>query len=213
MLIHVFIFDEDPVSLAGLCAIIDRSNEMDVAGTASHRDCLTRALREAEDYMDVALMSYQRPERGMADMIRAVRPLPSLVFSRTDDDDAVVAALRAGAHGYIVKISSPDELLRSIQHVADGGAAFCSLIAPRLTEYFSAMHDLPGRLAFPSLTDREREILDLIASGLNNRQIARKLVLSEKTVRNHITRIFVKLQVTDRTAAAVRARDAGVGIT
>jgi DNA-binding NarL/FixJ family response regulator len=213
MLIHVFIFDEDPVSLAGLCAIIERSGEMDVAGTVSHRDCLTPAVREAADYLDVALMSYQRPERGMADMIRAVRPLPSLVFSRTDDDEAVVAALRAGAHGYMVKISSPDELLRSIQHVADGGAAFCSLIAPRLTEYFSAMHDLPGRLAFPSLTEREREILDLIASGLNNRQIARKLVLSEKTVRNHITRIFVKLQVTDRTAAAVRARDAGVGIS
>lgn len=87
-MIHVFIYDEDPVSLAGLCAIIERSGDVGVAGTASHRDCLMHAFREARDGVDVALISYQRPERGMADVIRAMRPLPSLVFSRADDDDA-----------------------------------------------------------------------------------------------------------------------------
>jgi DNA-binding NarL/FixJ family response regulator len=98
-----------------------------------------------------------------------------------------------------------------VRTVADGGAVFSPFVADRLGDYFSAVHDMPGRAAFPQLTNRERQVLDLLARGYGNRRIARELVLSDKTVRNHISHIFAKLQVTDRMAAAARARDAGLG--
>jgi DNA-binding NarL/FixJ family response regulator len=134
-----------------------------------------------------------------------------LVVSVSEDDDSVVAAMRAGASGYLVKGASREDLIRGIRIVADGGAVFGREVAERLKAYFSVLHEVPSRAAFPDLTDRERQILDLIARGHDNRRIARELVLAEKTVRNHITHIFMKLQVTDRMSAAVRARDAGLG--
>jgi DNA-binding NarL/FixJ family response regulator len=134
-----------------------------------------------------------------------------LVVSMYEEDDEVVAALRAGAHGYVAKEASREELLRAVRTVAEGGAVFSPAIAERLGTYFSAVHELPGRVAFPQLTNREREILDLLARGHNNRRIARQLVLSEKTVRNHISHIFAKLQVRNRADAVMRARDAGLG--
>jgi DNA-binding NarL/FixJ family response regulator len=134
-----------------------------------------------------------------------------LFVSSSADDHAVMAALRVGARGYMVKGAVREELLRGVRTVATGGAVFSPTVAARLSRYFSAVHELPGRAAFPELTDREREVLDLVARGMNNRRIARQLVLSEKTVRNHVSHIFAKLHVSDRVEAAVRARNAGLG--
>jgi DNA-binding NarL/FixJ family response regulator len=220
MTVRVFILGEDPIFITGLCVTVDRADAMNVVGAVTVRDNGMNALQRLEPSPDVVVINSVFPNRLLSDLIQQMTSRHPqgiceprfLVISGTDDDDALVAALRAGARGYLAKITSSEELLRTIHTVANGGAAFCPVIAPRLSTYFSAVHDLPGRVAFPELTDREREVLDLVAHGLGNRQIARKLVLAEKTVRNHITHIFLKLQVSDRTAAAARARDAGLGV-
>ena len=126
-----------------------------------------------------------------------------------EDDDAVFAAIRAGARGYLVKGSSQAEILNAVRAVATGEAVFGPAIANRLIQYFSS--DPRGAGAFPQLTDREREVLDLIARGESNPVIAQRLTLSEKTVRNHVSNIFTKLQVADRGHAIVKAREAGLG--
>jgi DNA-binding NarL/FixJ family response regulator len=134
-----------------------------------------------------------------------------IVLTVFENDDAVFAAMRVGARGYILKGADQDELLRAIQAVSQGEAMFSPGIARRLTDYFSTLSTMKSPQAFPELTDRERQILDLIAQGLNNPQITERLMLSSKTVRNHISNIFSKLQVADRAQAIIRARDAGLG--
>jgi len=124
-----------------------------------------------------------------------------------EDDDSVFAALRAGARGYVLKGTDEDDLLRAIRSVAAGEAIFSPTIASRVLTYFSRPAPAP---LFPNLTDREREILTLIAQGKNNHAIARDLFLSPKTVANHVSNIFAKLQVADRSEAIIRARDAGL---
>jgi RNA polymerase sigma factor (sigma-70 family) len=127
-----------------------------------------------------------------------------------EDDDSVFAAMRAGARGYLLKGSDHDEIVRAIRAVASGEAIFGPAIATRLMAYFAAS---AGGLAqaFPELTAREREVLELIAQGRSNTKIAERLVLSQKTVRNHVSNIFTKLQVLDRAQAIVKAREAGIG--
>jgi DNA-binding NarL/FixJ family response regulator len=134
------------------------------------------------------------------------------------EDDSVFAALRAGARGYIIKGAEPAEVLRAIRAVADGEAIFSPSIAERMLHFFAAQPAVPqpstqlgADLAFAALTEREREVLGLIARGLTNSAIAERLVISPKTVRNYITEIFSKLQVADRAQAIIRARDAGLG--
>lgn len=129
------------------------------------------------------------------------------------DDDSVFAAMRAGARGYVVKGAEPAEMLRAIRAVASGEAIFSAGVAVRLMAYF-AHPPIPAASparAFPELTEREREVLTLIAQGLTNAAIAERLVLSPKTVRNYISEIFSKLQVADRVQAVLRARNAGLG--
>jgi DNA-binding NarL/FixJ family response regulator len=128
-----------------------------------------------------------------------------------EDDDSVFAAMRAGARGYVLKDAEKDDLLRAIRAVGDGEAIFSPAIASRLLEYFSAPRPLVAPDAFPELTSREREILNLIALGKNNAEIASALVLSSHTVRNYVSNIFAKLQVADRAHAIIRAREAGLG--
>jgi DNA-binding NarL/FixJ family response regulator len=127
-----------------------------------------------------------------------------------EDDSSIFSAMRAGARGYILKEANEDEVLRAIRAVAQGEAIFGPAIARRMVHFFSKPH-LDAGAAFPELTEREREILDLIARGENNAQIVQRLVLSPHTVRNHISNIFSKLQVADRAEAIIRARDAGLG--
>jgi DNA-binding NarL/FixJ family response regulator len=119
--------------------------------------------------------------------------------------------MRAGARGYIVKGADRAEIVRAIEAVASGEAIFAPTVAARVIEYFSAARTDRTRVPFPELTDREREVLELIAQGRNNPAIAQKLGVSTKTVRNHISNVFTKLQVADRAEAIVRAREAGFG--
>jgi len=134
-----------------------------------------------------------------------------LVVTMFEDDHSVFAAMRAGARGYLLKGASHAEMLRAIRAVGGGEAIFSPAIASRLMEYFANIRPAVAPQVFPELSDREREILGLIAQGNKNTEIAERLVLSAKTVRNHVTNILSKLQVADRAEAIIRAREAGLG--
>jgi DNA-binding NarL/FixJ family response regulator len=134
-----------------------------------------------------------------------------LVLTMHDDDESVFAALRAGALGYLLKGADGPELVRAVLAVAQGDAVYGATVARRIVGFYSDTHERYAAQAFPDLTPRERDVLDLLAAGARNHEIARRLGLSEKTVRNHVSALLLKLQVPDRTAAAARARDAGLG--
>lgn len=156
---------------------------------------------------DAVLLSTDDPSAAVG-MIRA-QVAPVVVLSSAEDS-AIAAALRAGARGYVVKGAADAELRLAVRLVAEGGCAFCATASGRIVEFFQAAKSLPGFPELPDLTGREREILEFIAHGRDNRYIARRLVLSEKTVRNHVTRLFRKLHVSDRAAAASVAELAGL---
>jgi DNA-binding NarL/FixJ family response regulator len=172
------------------------------------------AIREAVLHQpDVVVMDLQMPDGNGIDATRELaRAVPSaavLVLTMFDDDDSVFAAMRAGARGYVLKGAEQQEIARAITAVAAGEAIFGLAVATRVLAYFAT----PPRAAspFPELTARERQVLDLLAAGRSNHQIAQGLTLSVKTVANHLSAIFAKLQVADRTQAILRARDAGLG--
>ena len=192
----------------------------DLVGEApSGADAMDK-LGKVRPRVHVVLMGLQFADGPGIETIRVIsssavtgRAAPRvLVVSAVEDDDVVIAALRAGVHGFLAKAPSPEELVRAIHIVADGGAVFSPPVAERFSAYFSAVREAPSRAAFPGLTQRELQVLDLIARGYNNQMIARRFVLSEKTIRNHITHIFAKLRVVDRATAIVRARDVGLGV-
>jgi DNA-binding NarL/FixJ family response regulator len=134
-----------------------------------------------------------------------------LVLSMLDDDDTVFAALRAGARGYLVKGAPPDEVLQAIRATANGDTVFGASLASRILSYFADLQPKSPPVPFPQLSDREREVLALLADGHSNPAIAKRLYLSPKTIRNHVSNIIAKLQVADRTAVIIRARDSGLG--
>ena len=135
-----------------------------------------------------------------------------LVLTMFETDETVFAAMRAGARGYLLKDVDQEDVVRAVKAVSRGDAIFSPAIAERLIHYFAALKPTTADLSFPQLTDREREILHLIAQGHSNAVIAERLILSIKTVQNHVSNIFSKLQVADRAQAIIRARDAGLGI-
>ncbi len=143
--------------------------------------------------------------------IRAAAPDIAVLVVTMFDDESVFAAMRAGARGYLLKGAEAEETLRAVRAVAHGEAIFSPAIADRIMGYFAHTPRASAPVVFPELTEREREVLTLIAQGLTNRAIAERLVLSEKTVRNHVSSIFSKLQVADRAEAIIRAREAGLG--
>jgi DNA-binding NarL/FixJ family response regulator len=159
------------------------------------------------------LIDLQMPQvNGIEATQRMLRESPSvrvLVVTLFEDDDSVFMALRAGARGYVLKDADEEEMLASIRAVGQSEAIFSPAIATRVLAFFAAS---PPRgaspQAFPALTDREREILHLIAQGHPNPSIARQLSLSTKTVGNYVSNIFTKLQVADRAQAIIRAREA-----
>jgi DNA-binding NarL/FixJ family response regulator len=135
-----------------------------------------------------------------------------LVLTMHEDDEHVVAALRAGARGYLVKGADGAEIVRAVEAVAAGGAVYGGAVAGRIVSFYAGdQADSPTARAFPDLTPRERDVLELLAAGCRNHEIARRLGVSVKTVRNHVSQVLVKLEVPDRTAAALRAKDAGLG--
>lgn len=212
---HVVIADDHPMFLAGLRAVLAPSTEVDVIGEAQDGEQLLTLVDQAQP--DVVLTDLAMPR---LDGITAIRHIHThhpdvaiLVLTMHDDDEAVFGALRAGALGYLLKGAEQEEIVRAIQSVASGHAVYGPAVAHRIVTFYTRAADRYAAQVFPELTARERQVLDLVAAGRGNHDIATCLVLSEKTVRNNITTILTKLQVHDRAAAVAKARDAGMGST
>jgi DNA-binding NarL/FixJ family response regulator len=212
---RVLLVDDHPLFLDGVRAALEGADDLEVVGEAHDVSAALAAVQALQP--DLVLMDVNLPDGSGIDATReVVSSCPGtrvLVMTMSSDDDAVVAAMRAGARGYVVKGAGRAELLDAVRTAAAGGAVFSPQVADRLGAYFSGLAALPGRESFPGLTEREREILDLVARGHDNRRIARELVLSEKTVRNHVSNVLTKLGVDDRPTAIVRARNGGLGGT
>ncbi|MER5821029.1 response regulator transcription factor [Streptomyces mirabilis] len=219
MRINLFILSEDPVSLAGLEAIVEQDDSVNLIGTAVDESHGLRCLENNPLRPDVVIIAEPPSKRAICknvawivSLYRQEKSRPHIVVvSQNDYDDVIVSALRLGVNGYLARIASPEELFQALHIVARGGAAFSPTIAARFSRFFATIQRLPEPPEFSQLTSRETEILELLADGMNNRQIARRLFLAEKTVRNYVSRIFTKLEVHDRAAAVLRARDAGFG--
>ena len=214
--IRVLVADDHPVFRRGMRAILGAEPDTELVGEASDgEEAVARAL---ELRPDVILMDLNMPKVGGIEatgrILEASPDTAILMLTMFEDDKSILAAMRAGAHGYVLKGADGAETLRAIHAVANGEAIFSPTITPRLTEYFAAPgrnHRTTADQAFPNLTEREHEILSLMAEGYTNNAIASRLYLSPKTVRNYVSSIFAKLQVRDRFQAIVRAREAGLG--
>lgn len=211
---RILVVDDHKLFREGLIALLDAAPETEVVGEAgTGREAL--ALTERVD-PDIVLMDIMMPDmNGIKATRRILDDHPGvgvIMLTMLEDDDSLFAAMCAGARGYILKGADKAEVLRTVQAVAGGEALFGPAIAGRLMAFFqSAGRQGAGITPFPDLTDREREVLALIAQGLSNAQIAAQLYISGKTVGNHISNIFNKLQVSDRAQAIVKAREAGLG--
>jgi DNA-binding NarL/FixJ family response regulator len=210
--IRLFIADDHTLFRDGLTALFGSIPDVEVVGEAATGDETVAGAVESQP--DIVLMDIQMPGfNGIEATRRILRLSPHIgviVVTMLEDDASVFAAMRAGARGYVLKGADQEEMLRTIRAVADGEALFGPAIAKRLRTFFAGLRPAASE-AFPELTEREIEVLDLIAEGCNNKAIAERLVISPKTVRNHVSNIFSKLQVADRAAAIIRARDAGLG--
>jgi DNA-binding NarL/FixJ family response regulator len=208
--IRVVVADDHPVVRAGLSALLDSLPGIAVVSVAADG---RSAVKEVVLHRpDVAVLDLQMPDLdgfgATREISRAAPDVAVLVLTMFDDDESVFAAMRAGARGYVIKGAEQEELGRAVRAVAAGEAIFGPAVAQRMLRFFTAP---PAADPFPQLTGREREILGLLAAALSNATIASRLRLSPKTVANHISSIFNKLQVADRAQAILRARDAGLG--
>jgi DNA-binding NarL/FixJ family response regulator len=210
--IRVLLADDHGVFLDGLRAILSVVSDIEVVAEAMDG---SEAVELATKWSpDVVVMDLGMPElNGVEATRRIVNMSPStvvLVLTMYEDDEALFAALRAGARGYVLKGAPSKDVVAAIQAVAEGEAVFGAAVADRVLGFFRHQRDSSPK-AFPGLTDREREVLGLLADGLSNQDIARRLQLSQKTVRNHVSNVFAKLHVVERAEAASRARAAGLG--
>ena len=211
---RVLTADDNASFREGLSALLLSAPDLEVVGEAGDGGEAVRLAAELQP--DVVLMDLDMPGTNGIEATRRILDtsphIAVLVVSMFEDDDSVFAALRAGARGYLLKGAPKAEILRAIRAVVSGEAIFGPTIAKRLIGYFAAPRprSAPPE-AFPELTEREREILALVAKHETNPEIARRLHLSQKTVRNHVSNIFAKLQVADRAQAIIRAREAGLG--
>lgn len=211
--IRILIADDHPLFRAGLRALLESIPDTEVAGeAATGEEAVEVALALVPD---VVVMDINMPRLNGIDATRRIvdesEDVKVLVMTMHDDDEAVFAAIRAGARGYQLKGAAQDETLRAIRSVANGEAIFGPGIADRLQRFLAATPTLDPSQAFPQLTDRELEILQLLAERRTNADIAARLFLSQKTVRNYVSAIFAKLQVADRAEAGLVARAAGLG--
>ncbi len=213
--IRLLIADDHALFREGLQAILKSVPDIEIVGEAgTGREALTLA---SDLNPDVILMDIQMPDlNGVAATRHILQTQPNtgiIIVTMLEDDASLFSAMRAGARGYVLKGADKTEMLRSIRAVAGGEALFGPAIAARLLNFFQETRP-PIRnklITFPDLTDREREVLAYIARGDTNSEIAENLIISLKTVRNHITNIFSKLQVANRAQAAIKAREAGLG--
>jgi DNA-binding NarL/FixJ family response regulator len=210
--VRILLVDDHTLFRDGLRALFGSLPDIEVVGEAATG---AEAISLAEELQpDVVLMDIQMPDlNGVEATRQIVQTSPHIgviITTMFEDDDSVFAAMRAGARGYVLKGADQEELLRAIRAVSRGEALFGPVIAAQLTSFFNTAG--PKTVAaFPELTQREREVLELLAQGMSNREIADRLVIAVKTVRNHLSNIFSKMQVADRVEAIIRARDAGMG--
>ncbi len=209
--IRVLVADDHPMFRFGLKALLGAAPDLEVAGEAA--DGEAAVAQAASLQPDVVVMDLNMPGlNGLEATRRLLQTSPhiAVLIVTMFDDDSVFAAMQAGARGYLLKGAEPEAMLRAIRTVAGGEAIFSPSVARRVMDFFAHRQpNLPPQI-FPELTERERELLALLAQGLTNAAIAERLSLSPKTVRNHVSNIFSKLQVVDRAQAIIRARDAGL---
>lgn len=209
--LRIVVADDHGIVREGLGALLSAHDGYELVGTAATG---TEAVRAAVTlHPDVLVMDIQMPDltgiEATREIVRVAPDVAVLMLTMFDDDESVFAAMRAGARGYVLKGAAPDNVIRAIAAVAADEAIFGPGIARRALAYLSGPR--AEQAAFPELTPREREVLDLIAAGLGNAAIAHRLGLATATVGNHITSIFAKLQVAGRAEAIIRARSAGLG--
>jgi DNA-binding NarL/FixJ family response regulator len=210
---RILIADDHQIFRDGLKALLLSAPDTQIVGEATTgKEAVQLA---AKSQPEIILMDLQMPGMNGIEATRhIVQSDPNvkvLMLTMFEDDHSVFAAMRAGARGYILKGAKHAEMLRAIEAVDSGEAIFSPSIATRMMAFFANMRPAQPPQAFPELSEREREVLDLIAQDYRNADIAAKLVISPKTVRNHVSNVLSKLQVADRTEAAARARDAGLG--
>jgi DNA-binding NarL/FixJ family response regulator len=214
--IKVVVVDDHPVFRLGMVGLLDSLDGIRVSGQAADRAGLQRAIDEPPHVilMDLHLDTPSgESESGIALtrwLSHAHPEIAVLVITMSEDDSSVAAAMRAGARGYLLKAAAPEEVERAVRAVANGEMILGPQVAARaMAQVISGRAAV--RVPFPELTDREREVLDLVARGFDNATISQRLVLSPKTVRNHIANVLAKLSLRDRAAAIIAARDAGLG--
>ena len=207
--LHVVVADDHPVFREGLRGVLTSMPEIGEVTECDDGHAAVATVLERRP--DIVLMDLSMPGLGGIAATRAItREAPGvrvLVLTMLEDEQSLRAAMEAGAAGYLVKGARPEDVIRAVLSVAAGELVFGASVADRVLRHLTG----PRPPALPELTDREREVLALIAAGLPNRTIASRLVISPKTVRNHISNIFTKLQVVDRRGAIARAREAGLG--
>jgi DNA-binding NarL/FixJ family response regulator len=211
--LRILVVDDHALIRSGLRTLLSSVAHLTIVGEAADGQ---EAIAHAADLQpDIILMDLHMPGlNGVEATRRIVQASPHVgivVLTMLEDDASVFAALRAGARGYLLKGADQTEVLRAIDVVAHGEAIFSPFIAQRLMQYFANMQPILPQSAFPELTEREREILGLIALGKSNAEIAEEVVISPKTVANHVSNIFSKLQVVDRAQAVLRAQQSGQG--
>lgn len=213
MTTRVLIVDDHPVFRAGMVTVLQDLDGVEVVGEASDGEEALRAV--AQSTPDVVLMDLRMPGVGGLEAtarIRVERPETAVIVLTMDsDDDSLFAALRAGARGYLLKEADGLDIERAIEGVARGEAVFGAGVAERVLAFFTGTRHGRPSSPFPQLSPREHEILEMIAGGLDNQQIARRLVLSDKTVRNRVSDILAKLHARNRAEMVALARDAGLG--
>ena len=212
-MISVVVADDHPVFRYGLLAVLDSADGLTTVGEAANGTELLDVVDR--EHPDVVITDLHMP--GL-DGVAATRELLSrapgtgvLVLTMHDDDTSVVAALRAGARGYLVKGADRAEIVRAVQAVAAGEAVYGPSVAQRIVGFYTGVQEAYTAQVFPQLTTREREVLDLVAAGCGNHAIAARLHLSEKTVRNNLSALLAKIGAPDRAALVATARDAGIG--
>lgn len=211
--IRVVIADDHNLFRVGMRTFLGAFDDIELVAEASTGNETMKIAAELQP--DVILMDIQMPDVNGIDATRQIlRVSPHIgviMLTMFKDDDSLFMAMRAGARGYVLKGADQQVVLRAIRGVANGECLFSPEIATRLMKFFATLQPSMPEEVFPELTAREREILTHLAQGANNAEIAQSLGITMKTVRNHVSNVFNKLQVADRTQAAIRAREAGLG--
>ncbi|WP_242905080.1 response regulator transcription factor [Actinomadura terrae] len=211
--VRVLLVEDHPLYLGALRALFEHGDDFEVVGEAGTAAAALELLPEARPH--VVTLDLRLPDDAHGSLTqRVLAAAPEarvLVISALTEKASVLAALRSGVHGYLTKEAGSEEIRHSVRLVAAGGTAFSEPITALLRDWLKADSGTAAKMHFPTLTDREREVLDLLAAGREYAEIAGQLGISEKTIRNHLSNLFVKLQVNNRAQAILVARQAGMG--